>query len=153
MERSGGEAGDEVYSFHRVTADWGEGESDSGDPGGMGTPAVAGEVTWLSRFHGVALWSTPGGEFLAADSASLEISRISPNPEENIYEFAGDPLADDVRLWVTNPNSNFGWILIGEEDGSRNARRFHSSESPRTESRPLLTVTITPPGTDGVILR
>jgi hypothetical protein len=47
-------------------------------------------------------------------------------------------LLQDVQGWVDQPASNHGWILIGQEDGVQNAKRFSSrtsTEPPRLEVR------------------
>ncbi|MSU20737.1 MAG: hypothetical protein EXS30_05010 [Pedosphaera sp.] len=42
-------------------------------------------------------------------------------------------LVADVQSWLTNPQSNFGWILISQSEGTpRTARRLGSSENPST---------------------
>ena len=111
-----------------VTMPWGEGTSDSGDPGGMGAPATAGDATWdFSIFPGTA-WNTAGGDF-----ASLSAQTIVDDPGE--YTWSGPNVVADVEGWIANPATNLGWILLGNDGaGTGTAKRFSSREglaSPR----------------------
>ena len=46
------------------------------------------------------------------------------------YNFESTNLVTDVQNWLTDPSSNFGWIMVnGNETISRSARRFASRES------------------------
>jgi hypothetical protein len=61
-------------ALHRLLADWGEGTSGGGGPGGgQGQPPTTGDATWDYRFYDDQLWATPGGDFVAAASSVLEI--------------------------------------------------------------------------------
>lgn len=141
LDYSGLEAADtDVYTLHRLTAPWGEGNLQNEGPafGGTGSPAEVGDATWLSSFHQGLDWETPGGDFESIPSASLVIARWnSVTPSANLYEFSSPQMAADVQNWIENPEDNFGWILLGNESLSRSARRFHSSESD-TGRRPRL---------------
>ena len=64
---------DRTHTLHRVTADWGEGASNAEDAEGFGIAAEPGDATWLHRFFSTQFWSTPGGDFAAAASASLSV--------------------------------------------------------------------------------
>jgi hypothetical protein len=50
-------------------------------------------------------------------------------------------LVQDVRLWWSAPERNFGWILIGDETTPQTAKSFASRESPEPALRPVLEVT------------
>ena len=62
-------------------------------------------------------------------------------------------LVADVQAWINNPSSNFGWLLISENEVSpETARRFGAREDPThapvltiSYSLPSLSVTIQPP--------
>jgi hypothetical protein len=49
----------------------------------------------------------------------------------------------DVQGWLTNPSTNFGWIIIGNEGGTGTSKRFDSRENDTTANRPQLTVNYT----------
>jgi len=121
-----------VMRLHRLTAGWGEGASSAA--GGSGAPAAPGDATWLHRFHPDMFWSAPGGDFDPSPSATLTVDGVGD------YEWTGKALADDVRAWLEHPESNFGWILIGDESGANTARRFDSRESTTESSRPTLVI-------------
>jgi hypothetical protein len=126
----------ENYRLHRLTADWGEGEVDTGDPGGQGLDANEGDATWNSNFHDISTWAAPGGDFITTPSVSIDIGT------EGAVVFSDPGMAEDVRGWVAQPETNFGWVLIGEESGAFNARRFFSSEAPGSATRPMLRLTL-----------
>lgn len=144
LDRSGLEAGDpDLYTLHRLISPWGEGSEATSDPstGGIGVPASAGDATWESAMHSVALWSTPGGDYVSEPSATLAIARWdSIRPENNVYTFSSPQMKDDVLYWRNNPADNHGWVLIGVETIARNARRFHAAESTDQSARPLLEI-------------
>jgi hypothetical protein len=57
---------------------------------------------------------------------------------------SSEGLIADVETWVNQPNSNFGWIVLGDEPSVQNARRFSSRENVNQDMRPRLTVEYTP---------
>lgn len=48
-------------------------------------------------------------------------------------------------MWVGEPGTNFGWVLIGMEDSRKTARRFDSNDNDTEADRPTLTVTFAEP--------
>lgn len=60
-------------------------------------------------------------------------------------------MAEDVQAWIDDPASNFGWVMIGEEDLPQTVRRFGSRENPDRAIRPMLTIAYEagPPGIPG----
>jgi hypothetical protein len=126
-------------SLHRVTADWGEGASDSGSPGGTGGAAAVGDATWTHRFYATITWATAGGDFAALASASTPVGAIA------FYSWKSAQMKSDVQAWLDTPANNFGWVIIGDESVSRSARRFDSRESASAANRPRLKVFYTVP--------
>jgi hypothetical protein len=49
-------------------------------------------------------------------------------------------VVQDVQSWVGSPQSNHGWILIGKDTGSQNAKRFQSRNNAVVQTQPRLTV-------------
>jgi len=154
LQYSGLDAADsDIYSIHLLQKAWGEGTVDSGDPGGLGAPANPGDATWTDNRFMDSKWTTAGGDFLTTPSAEIPIARWnSIDNSKNTYNFASPEMARDAQFWIDNPGSNFGWILIGEENGSRNSRRFYSSEAPPPSS-PKLTITFQPPLNSATIVK
>jgi len=122
--------------LHRLTKDWGEGASDTPGPGGQGAAAVAGDATWTQSFYQSQSWDAPGGDFVAGESATAPFGNSSP---ETITFSSTETLIADAQGWVRNPAGNFGWILLGDENTEKNARRMASRES-TTLPGPSLTV-------------
>ena len=127
------DSGDHEFGLHRLLRDWGEGASDAGDFGGRGAAAMEGDATWNHAFFPGDPWTTPGGDHVPEPSAIEVVSSVG------VYTWWGDQLLADVQQWVDEPESNFGWILIGPED-SVSARRFESREYPDDRFRPLLLI-------------
>jgi len=121
------------YRLHRLLADWGEGASSS--TGGTGAAAEAGDATWLHRFYDKDFWLHNGGQFEGEPSARLVVAG------PGTYRFESPELARDVVFWSTNPELNFGWILIGDETSHQTVRAFGSRENPDPAARPELAIT------------
>lgn len=127
--------GSHEVTMHRMLGGWGEGLSNGGN-GGVGGAATAGDATWRWRQYGVSEWAQRGGDFASAASASLQVGDAN-----SFYTWQSTPgLVDDVQSWVDDPASSFGWILIGNEVDSQNAKRFGSRQSGLDSLHPLLQV-------------
>jgi hypothetical protein len=119
--------------LHRVLAAWGEGVSSAS--GGGGAPAAPGDATWLHTFYDAAFWETPGGDFLAAASATAQAG------EAGGVSWGPTPAAiADVQAWVDFPDTNYGWLLLGGEDSPTSSKRFASREADDPATRPQLRV-------------
>jgi hypothetical protein len=129
---------DSTFDLHRLLVDWGEGTGSS-TSGDAGRAAVAGEATWNNRFHPSTSWSVVGaaapGDFSSTISASKFIQGVGS------YTFSSTPeMVADVRQWLVNPSTNFGWILVSESEATaRTHRTFASSES-SSNNKPTLVV-------------
>jgi hypothetical protein len=127
--------GSSDVSLFRLLADWGEGNSKGAFPEGAGGAAQTGDATWLHTFSPSLRWNTSGGDFMAQPSAT---SRVGP---ENVsMSWSGAGLVSDAQFWLTNPSSNFGWIIRGNEVGPASAIRFNSRSNPAPATRPQLVV-------------
>lgn len=131
--------GAQTYNVHRLTSGWNEGPA-SGQSGN-GAPASTGDVTWLHTFWNNQFWSTPGGDFATAASASTSVGSSF-----NWYAWNSTAaLVGDVQGWLDAPATNHGWILIGPEGVLKSAKQFESRES-LPQFRPQLVIDYTPPG-------
>lgn len=140
-----------LFSLRRMQTSWSEGDKtpvEEGSPG-LGAPATEGDATWLYRSVGGEAWSTPGGragvDFSSTVSSTAFVYGIGdPVQFESTLE-----LTADVQLWLDNPNSNFGWMLMTEtEQVRKSARSFASRED--ASGGPMLIIDFTPvpePGT------
>ncbi len=127
--------------WHRLLADWSEGPAVAGGGGGAGGLAQSGDVTWLHRDHTSVLWNTPGGDYAAAPSFSMQLVAVGASSSTLT---AG--LVADVQTWVDNPIGNFGWLVRADETQPSTATRLASRES---GSGPQLQVTYLTPGAVG----
>lgn len=125
-----------TVTVHRLNAPWGEGASIG--PGGRGAPATPGDATWYHTFYPDQLWSSPGGDFESTASATTTVG------ETGLHAWSGPGLMADVQHWLDAPETNFGWLLRGEEVGASTARSFDSRESDCEECRPLLVLHFAP---------
>jgi hypothetical protein len=116
------QAGTRSIRFHRLSRDWGEGDSNADKGEGGGASATTGDATWLHSFFNTQFWQNPGGDF--AESASFTIT-VSAN---GVYTHSSEALLADVQGWLANPDMNFGWVIIGDEAAGATAKRFASKE-------------------------
>ena len=124
-----------TITLHRLLGDWGEGESDADFEEGRGAPARENDATWTHRFFDDIQWSTSGGDFSQVPSAEEQFDF----PE--IYSWASTAeMVADVQRWLDSPETNFGWILIGEESRVGSARRIDSKDNETTDQKPTLAV-------------
>jgi len=121
-------------TLHRVLQAWSEGDSDAAGPEGQGALAEPGDATWFHRFYDSETWRLSGGYYLGEVSAS---TIVGSGVGDNAWTCTPRML-DDLNSWLLDPDQNFGWLLMGFEDGAMNAHRFHSREHPEVETRPRL---------------
>jgi hypothetical protein len=126
-------------SLRKMSVDWGEGASDAGSPGGNGAESAPGDATWIHTFFDTAFWSSPGGDFSSIVSASTPVDVTGD------YAWSGSGLVADVQGWVSNPATNFGWAIIGNEVTPASAVRFGSRENSTTPPHLNVTYLVTGP--------
>lgn len=133
-------SGDQTVSLHRTSADWGEAGSDAAQNEGGGIAPMPGDATWIHTSFPSSFWMNPGGDFEAAPSA---MQTIGSSLGYYTWESPAGMVAD-VQSWLDDPNSNFGWTLVGNEGTTTTAKRFDTRENPTLANRPLLTIDFTP---------
>ena len=129
-------SGSQSVALRKLTSDWGEGTSNANSNEGSGASAGTGDATWVHRFFNTATWTSDGGDFSSTISASAAVNSIG-----NYTWGSTTQMVADVQGWLSNPSSNFGWILIGDESSPGSAKRFESRENPVAANRPKLTIT------------
>lgn len=135
-------SGAENISIHPLTTAWGEGASDAPGQEGSGAASTTNDATWIHAFFSTTNWTTAGGDFNPTASATTSVAG------NGFYSWASAIVTSDVQGWVTNPATNFGWIMIGNESSSTTAKRFASKEFATAANRPQLTINYTLPCTD-----
>ncbi len=134
------QTGDRSVTLHRVEADWGEGASNASSNPGQGAPAATNDATWLFTFFNTTRWLTAGGDFASGPSASQEVG----GPGSYTWGSSAGMVAD-VQAWLTTPETNFGWILIGDESANQTSKRFDSREASTVSDRPTLRIRFSVP--------
>jgi len=130
-----GNGGPQPINLHRLTKNWGEGNSTGGPQGSL---AATNDATWTFNFFNTSSWTTPGGDFSPTISGTQSADFSGP------VTFASTPqMVADVQGWLNNPASNFGWILIGNESAQQTAKEFSSRDN--FSGQPTLTVTYSVP--------
>lgn len=120
--------------LHEVTEAWTTGASDASLSPGQGVPAQPGDSTWFYRsFPGNGdpgwLWTTPGGTYAASVVASLSVGPLSVGADpSSVYVWSGPGMAASLQGWLDAPETNHGWILIGDETVTQTVKRFVSRE-------------------------
>jgi hypothetical protein len=124
--------------LHRVTSDWGEGTSDAPGEEGIGAPATDGDATWIHTFFPDSLWSSPGGDFSPTPSATQSVGGVGS------YTWGSTPeMVADVQTWLDDPSTDFGWLVMGDEQTVASAKRFNTREN--GDSPPQLAITYDAP--------
>src|SRR5690349_4539868 len=94
-------------------------------------------VSWNSPLAGVS-WTAPGASD-PADTVQAPSSTVFVTGLGN-YVFPTTPsLISDVQAWVNDPRSNFGWLLVSEENGPESARHIGTRED-ISGNAPVLTI-------------
>lgn len=127
------------HSLHRITTDWQPGTVNATLNPGQGAPAQPGDATWIFSSFNTIRWTSSGGDFVSAASASA-VASVGAT-----VVWSDAQLTQDVQDWVDGTAPNFGWILIGNEITNQTAFRFNSSEGGSVGTRPRLTVDYNPP--------
>jgi len=127
-------AGDQETSLHRITSDWGEGNSDATGQEGKGANALPGDATWEHTFYDTANWTTPGGDFIESPTETA----ISANTGFTLFNSEG--LLADINSWIDDPESNYGWMIKVDENNVPSAKRFYSRNFSESAKRPVLTI-------------
>jgi hypothetical protein len=131
--------GPQPVRLHRATADWGEGASNAGGQGGVGAPAAPGDATWVHRFYPTEFWAAAGGDFVITASVTTTVDGVGA------YTWQDGGMISDIGAWLSAPATNYGWVLLGNENTLKTAKRFDSREHPSPSARPVLVVTYTVP--------
>jgi hypothetical protein len=123
-------------SLKRALKNWGEAGSDGGPTGGSGEPAEMGDATWLHTFYNNQFWTNAGGDFSATVSATASLTAdFTPKTFGPTAQ-----LTADVQGWLSNPATNFGWAVIGDESTLSSAKRIASHEYADPSFRPHLNI-------------
>jgi spore coat protein A len=129
----------ETVDLHQVLAAWGEGTSHANGEEGEGATATTNDATWSHRLWSGTTWTTPGGDFAVSASGTATVAG-----QNGFYSWSSTGMASDVQSWLDSPANNHGWIVIGNEVGSRVAKRFNSRENITSSRRPALEIDFTP---------
>lgn len=130
-------AGADPSTLHKITTDWGEGTSNAGTDGGKGTFTTDNDATWIHTFSPGSTWTTAGGDFVADESASTDLGGVGA------YSYSSEGMVADVQAWLDDAETNFGWMIRGNEGVRMTARKLVSRESGIADRRPTLVVTYT----------
>lgn len=139
-------SGAQSIALQPVLRNWGEGESDAGEPGGAGTLSAPGDASWLYSQYDSTMWTTPGGDLAPSASSTKTVTGVG------FYTWSTAAMAADVQSWLNNPSGNFGWCILGRENSGRSAKRFDTRENPEPTFRPRLTVDYTVPEPTSLVL-
>lgn len=135
-------AGPVPITLHALLADWGEGASNAPGSEGAGAPSQAGDATWIHTSFPSAMWSSAGGDFAAAASATQSVAGLG----SYTWSSTSNPgMITDVQGWLANPTTNFGWLVKSPETSLSTAKRFDSRENAAAASQPQLVISFMAP--------
>jgi hypothetical protein len=133
---------DSTFDLHRLLVPWGEGDKGEGTLMASGAPATEGEATWAARLHPLTFWGGGGGA--AGSDYKAEPSSSAGTSSTIVFESTTDMVAD-VQSWLSNPSSNFGWLVKDQVEGlAQTARRIGSRENSTVMPRLVVNYTIVP---------
>ena len=147
-------AGNQVVDLHNVLASWGEGLSNGGF-GGAGVGATLDDATWAHRFSdgtgvpaplGGTLWTNLGGDYDSSILASRVVGGVGT------YTWTSAGLTAAAINWQADPASNFGLVVIGNEETNRTVKEFATRENGEPTWRPTLTLSFIVPGPGAGVL-
>lgn len=124
-----------MMSIHQVNDDWGEGTSNAAGQEGAGAAATTGDATWTHQFFNTDLWTTPGGDFNVAPSATTMVSTLGK------YTWSATQMIIDVTNWVNGSVTNNGWIVIGDESTTETAYQISSRENASNPPKLIISYT------------
>ncbi|HTM54034.1 MAG TPA: DNRLRE domain-containing protein [Pirellulales bacterium] len=131
---SGGGLSAPIIDLHKLLVNWGEANTGASTATnlngiGQGSAALAGDATWNDRFFGASQpWSSPGGQSGADYTAGASASLAQSNNVNDVSLWFSTPaLVADVQGWLAAPATNFGWMLINQdESAAQTFRGFYS---------------------------
>jgi hypothetical protein len=131
-------SGSQPIGLYPVFIEWGEGTSSSS--GESGAPSTPGDATWIHSFYDDQLWAHEGGDYCPLCASTTRVDEPGP------YTWGPtEIMVADVQGWVDDPDTNHGWILVGNEDELQTFKKLASREAAQESDRPLLTIEFTPP--------
>jgi hypothetical protein len=110
------------FDLHRLLSSWSESEA-----------------TWNNRLTSIP-WAA-GGALTGIDFSSMISATASLG--SGVSAFNSPDLTADVQLWVDNPGSNFGWILMASGEPAGSGEQVASRED--SVNTPTLTIDYTLP--------
>ena len=138
---SGGNPANKTIELRKMLDYWGQGDSDAPGLEENGTSAGDYDATWLDKYHNANdFWANPGGDYSGIISNSITVGG------PGYYYFNSTPqMVADFQSWIDDTNSEFGWILLGDESSDSTAKRFHSRDADTSEFRPEVKLIIETP--------
>ena len=93
-----------------------------------GSNAQTGDATWNERHFNSTPWAAPGG-IAGADYANDPSANTSVGGVGSYLWGSSTELISDAQLWLADPATNFGFILVCQAEGlPGTGRRFASRE-------------------------
>ncbi|MCP4886973.1 MAG: DNRLRE domain-containing protein [Planctomycetaceae bacterium] len=125
-------------SIFPVLSPWGEGMSHAPGAEGNGAASQQNDASWYKRFFPNSAWQQEGGDFNPnTPSATIPIQIV-----DQVYTWTSDQMKVDVSNWLADADSNFGWIILGDEEDDRTIRKFDSRDAPDASKHPKLIVEV-----------
>jgi hypothetical protein len=107
-------------------------------------------ATWNNRLASTA-WSAPGGATGVDFSSKISQTNLFDDSQTPHTFVSSSNLVADVQNWLQNPGTNFGWVIIGESQGTLYTERTVSSRE--GTSPPILLVQFTLPAAPPAIMQ
>lgn len=138
MRMSKSASGAFEVSLHRATTAWAESTSSASGMGGKGADSAEGDPTWIHSAYPNAFWHAVGGDFVTEPSAVTSVDNFVR------YSWSDQGMVSDIAAWISGESVNNGWIVIGDEEHHKTAKRFDAREHENPDRRPTLLIEFAP---------
>lgn len=127
-------SGNQDIQLRKLYEYWGEGSSQAFGEEGFGAPSEPYDATWIHTFYPDQYWSRDGGYFSDSSSATTSVGGLG------YYTWNSTRMKQDIQEWVNDPQSNKGWLIMGNESANTTAKRFDSRNNDSLSRHPVLTI-------------
>ena len=106
------------FEIRRIMRSWTEGAQNAAAAG-------VNDATWSHRYYPNVVWAAGGTDISATAHAEIAIGNAGSYRIESTAA-----LVADVQSWLDAPESNYGWAVLGKNEGAAlTARTFASREN------------------------
>lgn len=123
-------------SLFNAEKEWGEGTSNAAGNETVGATRTKYDATWTYSTYSTASWDTAGGDYNFDRPVATRVVGAA-----GVYTWeSASPLVASVQDWVTDPGSNYGWVLASNEKTALTNKQILSRQNGDPARQPKLHV-------------